>query len=127
MENKLFNHAAVTIHDIKEVENFYINILGLEIKKQNFVSEDLANQIFNVSTSIKVVTVGQNEFNLELFIYNKCKNNNINHICLTVLDRNDLIKKAHENNYPCVIIKRDLKVTVFIRDKSNNLFEIKQQ
>ena len=126
MKSKIFNHAAITIHDINEVENFYINILGLEIKKQNFISNDFAGRIFNVSTPIKVITVGNNEFNLELFINSKCKNNNLNHICLNCIDRKNLIKKANDNNYPCIIIKCDPFDMVFIRDKSNNLFEIKQ-
>jgi catechol 2,3-dioxygenase-like lactoylglutathione lyase family enzyme len=127
MDSIFFNHVAITINDVSEVEKFYINILGFEIKKQSSIPNDLAGQIFNISTPIKVITVRRNEFNLELFIDNKYKNNNLNHICLNYVDRKNLIKQVNENNYQCIVIKRDPFDMVFIRDKSNNLFEIKQQ
>ncbi|GAI49789.1 unnamed protein product, partial [marine sediment metagenome] len=41
--------------------------------------------------------------------------------------RKQVIKKTQKNNYPCTIIKRDATDAVFIKDKSNNLFEIKQR
>ena len=126
MSNELFNHTALTVHDVKDIENFYIKILDLEIKKENLISKELANQIFNLPISIKVITVGKNDLNLELFIDSNSENNNLNHLCINIKDRVSIIKKAEENNYPCIIVKRDPIDMVFIRDKSNNLFEIKQ-
>lgn len=127
MKHELFNHAALAIHDIKEVENFYIKILGFEIKKQKLITKKLANQIFNIPISMEIITVGKNDLNLELFVDKNSKNNNLNHICININDRHDIIKKAKKNNYPCKIIKHKPIAMVFITDKSNNLFEIKQQ
>jgi hypothetical protein len=63
---------------------------------------------------------------MEIFKSNKTSHYDFQHVCITVNNREKVIRKAQKNNYPCTIIKRDTSDAVFIKDKSNNLFEIKQ-
>ncbi|MBC8486375.1 MAG: hypothetical protein H8D45_10090, partial [Bacteroidetes bacterium] len=48
------------------------------------------------------------------------------HICLAIKDRETLITKAEAQNYECIRRKRDIFDLIFIKDKSGNIFEIKE-
>jgi len=126
MKEKIFNHVAVTINNLSEIKDFYVNILGLEIIKKFTLSKDISNKIFNIEKETEVIVIGKDDFSMEIFKSNKTSYYDFQHVCITVNNREKVIKKAQENNYPCTIIKRDTSDAVFIKDKSNNLFEIKQ-
>lgn len=125
MEDKIFYHVALTINDLSEIRNFYIDILGLELIKKFTLSGEISNHIFNIKKETEVIVVGKNDFSLELFKSNKSCYRDYQHVCIKVSNREWVIQKAKENNYPCILIKRDGSDIVFIKDRSDNLFEIK--
>ena len=127
MKEKIFNHVAITINDLAEIKNFYVDILGLEIINKFTLSKMMTSQIFNIEKETEVTVIGKKDFMMELFITGKNDYRNFQHVCITVNDRKQVIQKAQKSNYPCTIIKRDTSDAVFIKDKSNNLFEIKQR
>jgi len=126
MKEKIFNHVAVSINDLSEIKDFYVNILGLEIIKKFTLSKDISGQIFNIEKETEVTVIGKDDFSMEIFKSNKTYHYDFQHVCVTVNNREQVIQKAKGNNYPCIIIERDTSDVVFIKDKSNNLFEIKQ-
>jgi len=127
MKGKIFSHVAVTINDLSEIKDFYVDILGLEIIKKFTLSKDISGQIFNIEKETEVTVVGKNDFSMELFKSNKTGYSDYQHICITVNNREQVIQKAKGNNYPCIIIKKDIADIVFIKDKSDNLFEVKKE
>ena len=127
MKETVFNHVGITINDSSEIKNFYVDILGLEIIKKFILSKMMTSQIFNTEKETEVTVVGKKDFMVELFIADKNDHRNFQHVCITVNDQKQALQKAQENNYPCTIIKRDISDLAFIKDKSNNLFEIKQR
>lgn len=122
----MLNHIGITIKDISEVENFYQNILGMKIVKQFTINEDLSNQIFQINKEIEVFLMQKDDLFFELFIDENPVYKSYDHICINVHSRNNLIKQAENNNYPCVIIPRENFDLVFVKDKSNNIFEVKE-
>ena len=122
----MFHHIGITIKDRAEVENFYKNILGFELIKIFTISASLSEKIFNLEKDVEVALVCRKDFTIELFICKIKNKQNYEHICIMVENREQIIKKALENNYPCIIIERDPFDIVFIRDKAGNLFEIKE-
>ncbi len=126
MEKKIFDHVAVSINDPAEVKNFYMDILGLEIKYKFKISKMISNKIFGIEHDTEIIVAGKDDFKIELFISPGSNHRNFQHACITVDNRSKIIKKAQDNDYECSIIRRDTHDTVFIKDKSNNLFEIKE-
>lgn len=126
MKEKIFNHIAVAINDSSEIKDFYVNILGLKVIRKFTLSKDISNKIFNIEKETKVTVLGKGDFSMEIFKSDKIPQNDFQHVCIWVNNREKVIQEARENNYPCTIIKRDTSDAVFIRDRSNNLFEIKQ-
>ena len=127
MKGKIFNHVGITINISSDIKNFYVDILGLEIKNKFTLSKTISNQIFNIEKNVEVVIAGKEDFTVELFIAAEANYRNFQHICITVNEREKVIRETQNNDYPCYIIKRDTCDIVFIKDKSNNLFEIKKR
>jgi len=123
----MFHHIGITIKDKAEVENFYKNILGFELIKIFTISAFLSENIFNIEKDIEVALVDNKDFTIELFISKIDNKQNYEHICIMVENREQIIKKAQENRYPCIMIEREPFDIVFIRDKTGNLFEIKEE
>lgn len=126
MKEKMFNHVAVTINDPADIRNFYEDILGLEVKYRFNLPKTITNKIFKIEKDVEIVNASGGDFTIELFITDDNNCRDFQHTCINVEDREEVIRKAREGNYSCSIIKRDKGYLVFIRDKSNNLFEIKQ-
>jgi catechol 2,3-dioxygenase-like lactoylglutathione lyase family enzyme len=126
MKEKTFNHVAIAINNLSEIKDFFVNILGLEIIRKFTLSKDISNKIFGIDKENEVTVLGKGDFSMEIFKSDRTSQNDFQHVCITVNNRENVIQKAQGNNYPCIIIKRDTSDAVFIRDKSNNLFEIKQ-
>lgn len=126
MGKKVFDHIAVVVNDPLEIKDFYIDILGLEIKRKFSLSNEISSQIFDINKNIEVAIVGRGDFTMELFITSETNYRSFQHACIMVTNREKVIEKAKDGGYSCYIIKRKTHDTVFIQDKSNNLFEIKK-
>ena len=122
----MFQHIGITINDISEIKNFYIGVLGLEIKSKFTLQSFISETIFKIKKDVDVTLVGTNNFSLELFLDNVKNEHNFQHICIIFKDRKQVLKNAQNSNYSCTVIKREPFDIVFIKDHSNNLFEIKQ-
>jgi catechol 2,3-dioxygenase-like lactoylglutathione lyase family enzyme len=123
----LFHHVGITISDKAEVENFYKNILGFELIKMFTISAFLSEKIFNIEKDIEVALIDNKDFTIELFISKIENKQNYEHICIMVENREQIIKKTQEKGYPCIMIEREPFDIVFVKDKSGNLFEIKEK
>lgn len=42
-------------------------------------------------------------------------------------NREELVAKAEQNNYKCIRIEREISDLIFVKDKSGNIFEIKEK
>jgi len=119
-------HIAITINHSDEIINFYERILGMEQERNFVLDKTLSTKIFGVNGNLPVYLMKREDFVLEIFIY-KQKLQSVNHLCISVENRENLIKEVQEKGYETIIIEREQPDLVFIKDKSGNIFEIKQQ
>ncbi|HKL08084.1 MAG TPA: VOC family protein [Bacteroidales bacterium] len=119
-------HIAITINLSDEIINFYERILGMEQERNFVLDKTLSTKIFGVNENLPVYLMKREDFVLEIFIY-KQKLQSVNHLCISVENRENLIKEVQEKGYETIIIEREQPDLVFIKDKSGNIFEIKQQ
>ena len=119
-------HIALTIFDIKEVKNFYINILGMTELKTFVLNKIVTQKIFNINKDASVFFLQKDDLFFEIFVSNEKLKKGFNHICISVKDRENLIEKSEAQNYQSIRIKRDFSDLIFIKDKSGNIFEIKE-
>ena len=119
-------HIALTISDIDEVKNFYIDIIEMKELKNFVLKKELTQKIFNINTDTSVFFLQKDDLFLEIFLSDEKFKQGFNHICISVKDRENLITKAEAQNYECIRIERDFSDLIFIKDKSGNVFEIKE-
>ncbi len=119
-------HIGLTISESKEIKDFYINILGMREVKTFILNKILAQKIFGINKNTSAFFLQKNDLFLEIFVTDEKLKQGFNHICLTIKDRETLVTKAEAQNYECIRIERDIFDLIFIKDKSGNIFEIKE-
>jgi len=120
-------HIALNISDIEEAKNFYVDILEMKELKNFVLKSELAQKIFNINKDTPAFFLQKDDVFLELFVNDEKLKQGFNHICISVNDRENLVKKSEAKNYNCVRIKRDFSDLIFINDKSGNVFEVKEK
>ena len=122
-----YNHLGLTISESSDIRNFYQNILGMELQRNFILNRFLAKTIFGMEKELEVYSGKIGDLELELFITDQEISKTCNHICLSVSERDKFIGKIRENGYECIVLKREMSDLVFVKDKSGNLFEIKEE
>ena len=119
-------HTALTITDQAEVQDFYCNVLGMNEIRSFVLSKDLAGQIFGINEDTSVFQLQNENIFLELFLVPEKHDRSFEHICISANDREILVSKSEKKGYPCIRIEREHSDLLFIKDKSGNIFEIKE-
>ena len=118
-------HIAISVSDKSEIKEFYYNILEMNEVRSFILNKALARQIFNIAEEVSVFLMQKDELLFEIFVTKKQYKQGFRHICISIKNREELIKKAEQKAYKCIRIKREFSDLVFIKDKSGNIFEIK--
>jgi len=123
-------HHGLTFRSKEESDKFFIDFLGLEIKHSFTGEKWLMKECFGVDKDIEIIHYRNEEALLEVFINDNVseKKDKIVHICIEVDDRDSLVDKAAAIGIESIVIPRkdsEKGYYLFIRDSSNNLYEIK--
>jgi len=119
-------HVALTVTDYNEIDQFYHKILGMK-EVNNFVLDKvLANDIFGIEEETKVFLLQKDKLLLEIFLTPELCNPGFKHICISTTNREEIVKRAIQNSYRCLRLKRGNSDMVFVTDNSGNIFEVKQ-
>ncbi len=123
-------HNGLTFRSKEESDKFLIDFLGLEIKRSFTGEKWLMKECFGINKDIEIIHYGNEEALLEVFINDNVseKKDKIVHICIEVDDRDSLVDKAAAIGIESIVIPRkdsEKGYYLFIRDSSNNLYEIK--
>lgn len=120
------NHIALTITNVEEIDNFYNKLLGCNLEKEFKINSELSFQIFNIKRETEVFLVRKENLFFELFLYPETIKPTYSHVCIVVPEREKLVRLADKGNYKVMHIARDIHDLLFISDKSNNIFELKE-
>lgn len=120
-------HIALSITDPEDIKNFYQDTLGMDKVKDFVLNKSLANDIFGINKDTEVFLLQKELLFFEIFVVDTISTSNFNHICLAVDDRKTVIKHAEQNGYPVICKKRKNSDLIFIKDKSGNIFELKDK
>ena len=119
-------HIALSISDYKEIEKFYMNILGMKQIKNFVLRKELSATIFEINEEITVFLLQKDRVVFEIFITTEYRKQAFDHVCISIKNREGLINKAMVNGYKVIRIDRELFDLIFIKDKDGNIFEIKE-
>ena len=120
------NHIAITVNDFSEIEGFYKNLLGMRDVRDFEITKDKVVRIFGIEHKITAYQLQKDNLFFEVFVLPQNIEKGFDHICFSVPDRDELINQAKHMNYEVIQIKREHFDLIFVKDKSGNIFEIKQ-
>ncbi len=122
----MLEHIGLTVVDYSEIKEFYQDLLGFKLDYDFQISAELSEKMFGIEEKSRAYMLSKNGLKLELFVSRQKNMSDYNHLCFSIKDREAFIQKAKEKGYECTVIKRDKSDLVFVKDKSNNIFEIKK-
>jgi catechol 2,3-dioxygenase-like lactoylglutathione lyase family enzyme len=120
------HHVALHCGNKDKAALFFTQILQIPKVKSFSVSSQISQDIFGVDESVAVDVYDNGRIRFEIFITKKQTPTYI-HTCLEVTDSSALLKRCNKNGLQPIVIKKDGKDLVFIKDFSNNLYEIKEK
>ncbi|MCK4880451.1 MAG: VOC family protein [Bacteroidales bacterium] len=119
-------HVALTVTDYNEIEQFYHEILGLREIKRFTLNRALSRDIFGIEKETAVFQLQKDKLLLEIFLTPDKRDSGFNHICISINNREEIVKKATQHSYKCLRLERENSDLIFITDNSGNIFEVKQ-
>ena len=120
------HHLALSIKNANEVNLFYKKLLGFKQIRKFTIDAELAFKIFSRPKTVTVYLMEGNGIRLELFLDPESKPKNFSHYCFSFSDREAFIRKAEKMNAHLIRISRENRELVFLKDESDNAFEIKE-
>ncbi len=122
------NHIGLNIVSENELNTFYKSILGFEEERCFELDLHLSNQIFGIEKPAKVFLIKKDDLLLELFVNKNIVKNGYNHLCIEVENRNGIVEQCFRNGYETIKKERSGKPDlIFVKDKSGNIFELKEK
>jgi len=124
----MLNHIALQINFEKDIRDFYENILGFQVIRRFAIGSEMAASIFGLTKQATVVLVEKEDLIIELFVTEiLLPFQGYQHTCLDVDNRNEILEGCREKNYEVIKIEKEHHNLLFVKDKSENLFELKER
>lgn len=119
-------HIAIAVNCPGDIDEFYQGILGFTLYRQFSVSSSLSQSLFGLDKDLDVYQMKNDSTMLEVFITdNQCRTG-VSHICLSVDSRTAFLEDIKAHHYEYIIKEHNGHDVVFIKDRSGNMFEIKE-
>lgn len=126
-EETSLNHVALQFQDSEKAEIFFTKILGLSLKKNFTISPELSNNIFGIKENVEIHVYENQDTSFEVFITKQSKKPGYMHTCIEIKNKEEFMKRCRKYNIEPIMVEKNGKKLLFIRDFSNNLYEIKEK
>jgi len=127
MINMKLEHIALTINNHDEIIDFFHNVLEMKTVKAFTLNSELSSTIFNIKKGVHVYLLKKDSLIIEIFVSPVKISHGYSHVCISVSEREIMMQNAIKFEYEVIQIERENSDLVFIKDKSGNTFEIKEQ
>lgn len=118
------SHVAVECSNQDSADRFFIGILGIPKVKSSQLSDELSQEIFKRDAGTRFETYDNGMARFEVFITAERRNPTYHHIGISVDDKNEFITRCEEQGLRPFVVNKNGKHLLFVRDFSDNLFEV---
>ncbi len=126
-ENTKLNHVALQYNDEKQAEIFFTKILGIPLEKEFTIPLGLSNAIFNINEEVKIFVYSNGKTKFEVFISEKLKDHGYEHVCIEINNQADFVERCKKHGIKPFLVDKNGRKLLFIRDFSDNLYEVKEK
>jgi catechol 2,3-dioxygenase-like lactoylglutathione lyase family enzyme len=117
-------HVAVECSSVQLADTFFTKILGIPKVKSTTLSKELCTSIFQIHRSVQMETYDNGKARFEVFITTEPRKSSFAHIGLEVDNTADFLARCQAQGLKPFFIQKDGKQLLFVRDFSENLFEV---
>lgn len=119
-------HYSLACSSTDNADRFYTGCLGFEKTAIKSLPADLSKTFFHLNEELVVLNYTRNNILFEIIIneHMEPKLDPIEHICLSVENKPEFLKKVEKFGLNIVQKKKGEKTVTFISDFDGNLFEI---
>ncbi len=119
------NHVALQYSDRKKAEIFFTDILGIPKTRSFTLSDQLSEKIFGIEKTIDIDIFDNGNVRFEIFITDQKNKSYFSHTCIEIDNKEEFINSCKKNGLKPYIILKGEKELLFVRDFSDNLYEVK--
>lgn len=120
----IIQHVAIECRDRKSADRFFTAVLGIPKVKSSILSKELSAIIFKMNSRIRFNSYDNGKTRFEVFFTNQSKKSTYNHIGIEVENKTDFIIRCKQHQLEPFFVEKEEKQLLFVRDFSDNLFEI---
>ena len=121
------NHVALQCSERKKAEIFFTKVLQIPKIRTFEVSEELSKAIFGIKNSVEIDVYDNGKTKFAVFITKKMKDSCYEHVCIEVDNKEEFIDRCKKYGIEPVLVRKEGKDLLFIRDFSDNLYEVKEK
>ncbi|MBN2480468.1 MAG: VOC family protein [Bacteroidales bacterium] len=121
----MLQHIGLTVNELKEIKNFYEQILLFRMKYQFTLDVQITRKIFSQDKNVDVYVMEYQGTQFEIFMDPLPENKTFSHVCLAYPQHESIYNKAVKQGYKAIVKENPGHNTCFIWDKSGNMFELK--
>jgi hypothetical protein len=125
-DSKVLKHIGLEI-DESDLEDFYRDLLNLEITGRGLITKEMAEQLFGIPQSVDVRYAKGEGYELELFICQNTLSPSFRHFCIHTDRAGTIYDLSLKKGYHAVIHKNRDRESYFIKDRNGNTFELKSR
>jgi catechol 2,3-dioxygenase-like lactoylglutathione lyase family enzyme len=120
----VIRHVAVECSDQQSAYRFFTTILGIPKINDTMLSKELSATIFGINKNVPIEIYDNGKTRFEVFINMTRSESAYDHICIEVDNKSDFITRCIKYGLNPFFVEKEGKLLLFVRDFSNNLFEI---
>lgn len=117
-------HAALECRSEQVADTFFIKVLGIPKVKSTMLPPELSTAIFNIDRTVQMATYDNGKARFEVFITEKPRRSCFGHIGITIGNTSDFLTRCQQYGLKPFVIQKGEKQLMFVRDFSENLFEV---
>jgi catechol 2,3-dioxygenase-like lactoylglutathione lyase family enzyme len=122
-------HLALARTSEEASDRFYVEMLGLEKRREKIVDAELCHALFGVARAHRLIDYAGDGVQFEIFLVppGETAPAGVAHVCLEVGDAAGLVERCRAANLEVRELPRGERRVAFVVDEDGNLYEIKQR
>jgi len=117
-------HVAIEYSSQQLADTFFTKIRGISKVKSTILSKELSALIFKINRPIQIETYDNGKARFEIFITTEPSRSSFVHIGIEINNKTDFIARCQAQGLNPFFIEKGGKQLLFVRDFSDNLFEV---
>lgn len=124
----MLHHLALARTSEAASDRFYVDLLGLEKRREKTVDAELCHALFGVARAHRLIDYAGDGVQFEVFLVPPGEKApaGVAHVCLEVGDAAGFVERCRAADLEIREVPRGERRVTFVVDEDGNLYEIKQ-